>query len=187
MCFVSLGFLWGDFIELLFVGGLLTICSIILLICSSRIHNSVQEKKKVLGVPNGKILYSDLNVPAAPFFSKRSRLVGKPDYIIQKNDVYIPIEVKSGKSQNPHQSQLLQLAAYCKIFEDVFGVFVPEGILVYNNTKYTIPFDPKLRFELESIIKTMHISLQNSTVKINHQDIARCKNCSMKKYCVYAL
>lgn len=143
----------------------------------------VREKKESLGIPDGRIMYSDLNVPAVPLFSKRSRLIGKPDYIVRKEKHYIPVEIKSGRSLHPHQSHVLQLAVYCQILEDIFGVFVPEGILVYNNVPHTIPFDPKLRFELESVMKTMRASLRNGSIQKNHQELVRCKSCSMKQYC----
>ena len=183
MCGISSSALRGDFIELLFLGILLMIGAVVLLAYAIRIRLSVREEKKSYGIPDGMILYSDLNVPSAPLFSKRSRLAGKPDYIVQKENRYIPVEVKSGGGAHPRQSHVLQLAAYCQILEDTSGVFVPEGILVYNNVPYTIAFDPKLRFELESVMKSMRASLRNGVVKRNHQEPGRCRHCSMKRYC----
>ena len=183
MCRVSSGSLRGDPIELLFLGFLLMIGAVILLAYAIRIRLTVRAEKKSYGILDGMILYSDLNVPAVPLFSKRSRLTGKPDYIVQKKNRYIPVEVKSGGGAHPRQSHVLQLAAYCQILEDTSGVFVPEGILVYNNVPYTIAFDPKLRFELESVMKTMRTSLRNGVIKRNHQEPGRCHHCSMKRYC----
>jgi CRISPR-associated exonuclease Cas4 len=159
------------------------ISAIILFVYAIRIRSNIREEKKLFGIPDGMILYSDLNVPAVPFFSKRSRLTGKPDYIVRKENYYVPVEVKSGRGVNPNQSQVLQLAAYCQLLEDTSGVFVPEGILVYNNVPYTIAFDPKLRFELESVMKSMRTSLRNGVVKRNHEEPGRCRHCSMKRYC----
>jgi len=184
---VSSGSPRGDFIELLYLVILLMIGAVVLFAYATRMHFSVREQKESLGIPDGIILYSDLNVPAAPLFSKRSRLIGKPDYVMRKDNHYIPVEVKSGGKLHPHQSQVLQLAAYCQILEDNSGVFVPEGILVYNNIKYTIPFDPKLRFELASVMKTMRTSLRNGVIQRNHQDLGRCQHCSMKRYCIDAV
>jgi len=167
----------------MFLGILLMIGAIVLFVYAIRIRFNIREEKKLFGIPDGKILYSDLNVPAVPFFSKRSRLTGKPDYIVQKENHCVPVEVKSGGGAHPNQSQVLQLAAYCQLLEDTSGVFVPEGILVYNNVPYTIAFDPKLRFELESVMKSMRTSLRNGVVKRNHQQPGRCRHCSMKRYC----
>jgi CRISPR-associated exonuclease Cas4 len=157
--------------------------AIVLFASALLIRRSVQNKKKSYGIPDGFILYSDLNVPATALFSKRYRLTGKPDYIIKKENRCVPVEVKTGNGPYPHQSQKLQLAAYCQILEDTSGEFVPEGILVYNNVPYTIRFDPKLRFELESVMKTMRACIRSGVVKRNHQEPGRCRHCSMKQCC----
>lgn len=184
---VSLSSLRGGLIDIAIIGIGLMILALFLIGYSKRMRSLVKSEKKSYGVPEGRILYSDLNVPATALFSKRFRLSGKPDYIVQKHNRSIPVEVKSGGGSHPHQSQILQLAAYCQILEDTSGVFVPEGLLVYNNVPFRIPFDPKLRFELESIIKTMRSSLRTGEVQRNHQDPRRCKHCSMRRYCSEAI
>jgi len=157
--------------------------AIALLAYATRIHLSVHQEKHECGIPKGLILYSDLNVPAQPLFSKRHGLVGKPDYIVKKDNHLIPVEMKTGGGSYPHASQVMQLATYCQLLEDTSGESVNEGILVYNNVPYTIPFDPKLRFELESVIRKMRESLHEGVVERNHEEPARCRMCSMKQYC----
>lgn len=174
----------GDFIELLLVSYLLIIAAFFFLIYSIRTRSTLRLEKKSLGIPDGLILYSDLNIPASPLLSKNHRLIGKPDYIIQRENRLIPVEVKSGRGTYPHQSQVFQLAAYCQIIEDISGEFVSEGILVYNNITYTIPFNPKLRYELESIMKTMRNSLKSGVVQRNHHKAVRCQHCSMSHCCM---
>jgi CRISPR-associated exonuclease Cas4 len=154
---------------------------------ATRLRGAAMAEKKSCGIPEGLILYSDLNVPATPLFSRKSRLTGKPDYIVRKANHLIPVEVKTGKGPSPHHSQVLQLAAYCQLLEETTGVFVPEGILVYNNVPYTIPFDPKLRFELASVMKQMRASLRSGAVQRNHQEPGRCRQCSMKHYCTNSI
>ena len=79
--------------------------AIVLFMYAASMRFSIQKEKESFGIPDGRIMYSDLNVPAAPLFSKRSRLIGKPDYIIRKENYCIPVEVKSGGGLHPHQSQ----------------------------------------------------------------------------------
>jgi len=146
-------------------------------------HNKVSYKRKKYKIPKGKITYSDLNVPAKPFFSKRYRTTGKPDYVIVENGKYIPVELKSGSHNMPRQNHIMQLASYCQLLEDTYGGFVPYGRLVYSNSDFKISFDPKLRFELGSVMNLMRESLQNGKIQINHSDINKCRSCSMKKYC----
>jgi CRISPR-associated exonuclease Cas4 len=175
-------FLWGDPIDLVLLIIILGI-AVVFLFAAFRMQSTVNTAKRRHGIPKGLVLYSDLNVPAEPLFSRRFLLSGKPDYIVQKGSQYLPVEVKTGRQSHPQPSHVLQLAAYCQLLEDTSGMFVPEGILVYNNVPYTIPFDPKLRFELESVMKTMRTSLRNRVVQRNHQEPGRCRHCSMKRYC----
>ena len=116
-------------------------------------------------------------------FSKRHKIAGKPDYIINKNNQFIPVELKSGSYINPRRNHVLQLATYCQLLEDTYKVFVPYGIIVYNNADFRIPFDPKLRFELESVINKIRVSLETGKVELNHNDPGKCRFCSMRNYC----
>jgi CRISPR-associated exonuclease Cas4 len=176
-------FVRGDSIDIFVLCLFLMIAAVCFFFYAARVRSVVKREKQFYGVPDGRILYSDLNVPAAPFFSPRLRLSGKPDYIIQRQNQCIPVEVKSGRGVHPHHSQVLQLATYCQLLEEVSGVFVPEGILVYNHTMHRIPFDPGLRFELESVINKMRACLRTGRVQRNHQDPRRCQHCSMKHHC----
>lgn len=140
--------------------------------------------KKKYNIPGGKITYSDLNKPAKPYFSKRYRITGKPDYIVMKNKHYIPVELKTGMHDKPQKNHIFQLAGYCHLLEENYGGFVPYGILVYNNsTRYKIPFDSKTRFELESTINNMRRLLKTGRIERNHNKYHKCKNCSMNSYC----
>ena len=68
--------------------------------------------------------------------------------------------------------------------EENYGGFVPYGILVYNNNQqYKIPFDPKMRYELEALVKEMRFTLKNNNFTRNHNDPNKCFNCSMRSYC----
>jgi CRISPR-associated exonuclease Cas4 len=175
-------FLRGDAIDIvLFI--ILSGIGVVFLCVAFRVRSTVNTEKSMQGIPKGVVLYSDLNVPAKPLFSQRLHLSGKPDYILQRGSRYIPVEVKTGRQQHPQQSHVLQLAAYCQLIEDTSGEFVAEGILVYNRAPYTIPFDPKLRFELEQVMSSMRTCLHEGSVERNHTEPGRCQACSMKRYC----
>jgi CRISPR-associated exonuclease Cas4 len=187
MCRVASVFIWGDCIEAFLLFSIIMSIAVAFFAVALRLRSAVQTEKRKQGIPEGLVLYSDLNVPAEPLFSQRLRLSGKPDYIVQKESQYIPVEVKTGRQGHPQHSHVLQLAAYCQLIEETSGMFVPEGILVYNKVPYTIPFDPKLRFELQNVIRLMRSSLRNGTVERNHVEPGRCRSCSMKRYCSKSL
>jgi CRISPR-associated exonuclease Cas4 len=168
---------------MLLVFAVLILSGIVFLVLAFRQRVTVRKEKRAMGVPEGFIMYSDLNIPAEPLFSKQSHLVGKPDYIVRHEHHLLPVEVKSGGHSQPQHSHILQLAAYCQILEDVSGEFIPEGIVVYNTMPYTIAFDPKLRFELASVTSQMREALQDGAVARNHQEPGRCRRCSLRQYC----
>ena len=124
-----------------------------------------------------------MNAPAKPFFSTRYQISGKPDYIVVENDKFIPIELKSGSYNVPKENHIFQLAAYCQLLEDSYKTFIPYGRLVYSDSDFLIPFDPKLRFELQSTISKMKKIIHYGNVELNHSDVGKCRNCSMRSYC----
>jgi len=158
--------------------------SIFLLLISIYLRINVNRQKKQYKIPKGKITYSDLNTPEKPFFSKKYRITGKPDYIIRRNDKIIPVELKTSNSNLPKKNHIFQLATYCQLIEDNYNVFVPYGILVYDNKKqFVINYKPELRFELENTIKKMRYLIKNKKISRNHNDLYRCINCSYRDYC----
>jgi CRISPR-associated exonuclease Cas4 len=166
--------------------GLIIISISILVLITSRILIKKAKKLKLdNNIQEGKIIYSDLNKPEKPLFSKKYRITGKPDYIIKKDGGYIPVEIKTGNHNNAKKNHIYQLAAYCQILEDYYNCFVPYGILVYKDSskQFKISFNPKLRFELFSIIKEMRKHLNNFPIQRNHYEIKKCINCSMRTYC----
>ncbi|KYK24883.1 hypothetical protein AYK24_05705 [Thermoplasmatales archaeon SG8-52-4] len=178
-------FTWGDNIGILTIISIILVTfSIILILLSKTIYVYNQKLKNNYKIQKGEITYSDLDKPGKPFFSKRYRITGKPDYIVKRNKSYIPVEVKTGKYNKPLKNHIFQLAGYCHLLEENFGGFVPYGILVYgNNNSYTIPFDPKTRFELESTLKNMRNIMRTKSINRNHNEVYKCKNCSMRLYC----
>ena len=159
--------------------------SAILILLSLLIKIKAKKLKFDNKIQQGKIIYSDLNIPEKSYFSKRYRIAGKPDYIIKKNGQYIPVELKSGNHLNAKKNHIYQLLAYCQLIEDNYNCYTPYGVLVYIDTskQFKINFDPKRRFQLESIIKEMRKSITGDIIKRNHNEIQRCIKCSMRQYC----
>ena len=160
----------------------------LLLIISKILKAKVNFVKRTHKIQDGKITYTDLDVPAKPFFSKKYRISGKPDYIVKKDKRYLPVELKTGSYDRPQKNHIFQLAAYCQLIEDNYGKFVPHGVLVYSEgLQFNIPFDPKLRFELQNTVNEMRRIIKTGKVTIDHKDTFKCRNCSLKEYCNYKL
>jgi CRISPR-associated protein Cas4 len=156
-----------------------------LIFISILINNLTKKLRKKNLIQNGKIIYSDLNKPEKSLFSKKYRLIGKPDYIVKRNGYFIPVEVKSGKHNTVKKSHIYQLIAYCQLIEDNYNIFTPYGIIIYPETskQFEIQFDPKRRFQLDSIIKEMRKSISANSIMRNHNEKNRCIKCSMRQHC----
>jgi CRISPR-associated exonuclease Cas4 len=164
--------------------SLLIIFSIFLIILSKVLKNKAEKIRKKNKIQSGKITYSDIHRIEHALFSKKYMIAGKPDYVVERKGCRIPVELKTGCSSRPKSNHIYQLAAYCHLLEENYGAFVPYGILVYNNScEYKIPFDPKIRFELENTIKKMRYSIRTGNITLNHDDPQRCIVCSMKNHC----
>ena len=167
---------------------MLIIISLVLITISKIIKRKNRKLKNKYNIPRGKITYQDLNIPAKPFYSKRYRITGKPDYIIKNSKRFIPIEVKTTSYKEAQENHILQLAAYCHLLEENYNKFVPYGILIYSDiSKFKIPFNPKTRFELESVINNIRYIMKTGDISRNHNKISKCKNCSMNQYCDFKL
>lgn len=131
-------------------------------------------------------MYTDLNKPAKALYSKQLQISGKPDYIIKEKNYIIPVEIKTGHHTIPQESHIFQLASYCHLVEENNGGLVPYGRLIYADSDFVIPFNPKIRFEMESILRSMRKILRQKTVQPNHNQPKKCSRCSMKNYCTYS-
>lgn len=152
-------------------------------IISVKKKNTVRHLKIQYHIPKGSIPYSDLDIPAHPLFSSRYQITGKPDYIVQRQKHYIPVEVKSGSHKYPLKNHVVQLGMYCLLLEDVTHTAVPFGVLVYENSSFTIPFDTQLRYDLSSTLHSMREVLQGELIERNHHDPGKCNSCSMRIFC----
>jgi CRISPR-associated exonuclease Cas4 len=140
------------------------------------------------GLPQGKVVYQDVSgLAKKPLYSPRLGLTGKPDYLLKdRYNNLIPVEVKSGyapRDGRPYQSQLLQLAAYCLLVEDVLQRPVPYGLIRYRDQTLRIDNTDELRARLTETLAEMRALLSRDTVHRSHDQARRCARCSMAHAC----
>ena len=84
--------------------------------------------------------------------SVRYRLTGRPDVLRRLADGrVVPVELKSRAAppRGPPPSHRIQVAAYCLLIEETYGVAPPYGVLRYGEGReYRIPWTPESRAEL---------------------------------------
>ncbi len=167
----------------------LIIISLVLLLASRKEAAVARKARQEYGIPNGQVIYTDLDRPAKPLFSKRHKIAGKPDYIIkdEQQKSFIPVEVKSAKALRPHRGHVLQLAAYCLLVEEAYATQVPYGLIVYADGKqHRIDFDEALRSHVLLVANEMRRSLRKGIVNEEKQLRGRCRSCSVRGDCQFA-
>lgn len=163
---------------------ILLICGAIFTTMSRRGYKYGKTMRKEYGIPEGRIVYTDLDKPAEPLFSEQFRLTGKPDYIINLKGQCIPVEVKTSGTDSPYKNHVLQLAAYCLLVEEKYNRIVPFGVLVYGGgQQFRIPFDAYLRRQVIALLEDMRAKFSAGAIQRNHNQIAKCQYCSFRIHC----
>jgi CRISPR-associated exonuclease Cas4 len=154
-----------------------------------KVSSSMRSMRLAYGIPDGRVIYSDLDRPAKALRSATLSISGKPDYIVKgRGRSLIPVEIKSGRAREPYRGHVLQLAAYCLLVEECYKRPVPYGIIVYSDgLQHRIDFNRALRSDLLSSIKEMRRSLGHGCPKRGHNHIQKCLHCSFNGSCQSSL
>ncbi len=165
---------------LLYLGIFLAVIALILLWQSRR-------TQKAAGLPGGRVIYTDTHAwgqVEKPFYDSNLGLTGKPDYLVEKNGRYLPVEVKSGRApQAPYDSHIYQLAAYCLLVEKTLGSRPPYGIIHYEDRDFAIDYTRELENSLLDFLAEMRRDERHEVVNRSHESAARCARCGFRETC----
>jgi CRISPR-associated exonuclease Cas4 len=137
-----------------------------------------------------QILYADTGQSVVDLLvSDRYQLIGRPDYILVEQGEQIPVERKSRMltHSGPHDSERLQLAAYCLLVEERQGRPVSHGRLQYQNTTLDIPLDDALRRKVLAALAAIQSCGNAADVKRSHPSPSRCWGCGFRTECSESL
>ena len=144
-------------------------------------------RRSAAGLPAGRVIYTDTRAwgkVEKPLVDALHGLTGKPDYIVEHNGGWIPVEVKSAYAPPvPYDSHLYQLAAYCLLIERTSGKRPPYGILQYRNRTYAIDYTPELEAGLKDLLVEMRQEERLEESHRSHEDPARCARCGYRGAC----
>lgn len=141
------------------------------------------------GLPQGRLVYADTgrwSAVAQPYFSPRYRLTGKPDYLVESDEGYTPVEVKQTAARRGGQaylSHVMQLAAYCLLVEEAHGQAPGYGLIRYSDATVRIDYTPALRGQLLALMDDLRASRSQGDVGRSHRDAARCRACGVRHAC----
>ena len=144
------------------------------------------------GFLEGRIVYQDTDRRCSverPLLSHRYGLSGKPDYLVDRSNELIPVEVKSRACppSGPLASDTAQLAAYCVLVEDSCGVTPSHGIIQYSDRTSPIRYTIRDRERIVKILDEMRAAKKSLTIHRDHSHAARCRACGYRAVCDQAL
>jgi CRISPR-associated exonuclease Cas4 len=153
------------------------------------LRRSGRAEQRRAGAPlDARVVYADTGAwtrMEKPLFSRRYRLTGKPDYIVQtETGALIPIEVKPNRAATqPRHSDTMQLMAYGILVEEKFGARPAYGLLKYRDDVFEIAFTEELRAKFFEILQEMRAARSAKNVPRSHDDPVRCKYCGYRDEC----
>lgn len=146
----------------------------------------VKEARESVGVED-QIAYND-NGDADLMVSEKYGLTGRPDYIIVRNGIHIPVELKTGRvPKGPFFSHIMQMATYCILTEERYGRAPPYGILRYGDREFEVDYTEDLRNLVLQKAEEMRLAGKTGDVHRNHSRPGKCRNCSRREICPESL
>ncbi len=146
-----------------------------------------RRQQRAVGLPEGRVIYADTRAwlpVAAPLYDPYLGLTGRPDYLVQKGEQIIPVEVKSTRTpQKPYDTHIYQLAAYCLLVEHAYNVRPPYGILHYPSRTYRIDFTRDLEATVLNLLENIHAQEHEVDLPRSHESPARCRGCGFRSVC----
>jgi CRISPR-associated exonuclease Cas4 len=145
-----------------------------------------QRRLARLGIPQGRVISIDtldLKQPARALYDSIYHLTGRPDYLVERDGMTIPVEVKSGRAPaRPWPGQVLQLAAYCRLVHATTGNRPMYGILKYADRSFAVDYDDSLEMSLRNTLAEMRRS-EGRELPRSHHSPARCRGCGYRQRC----
>ncbi len=168
------------------------VMAMVLALLSLLVWLASRSGRRQAGLPAGAVIYQDMaadDVEPETIYSTNLGLAGRPDYLLQDDDgSIVPVEVKSGDAPpEPYDGHVLQLAAYCLLVEEAYGIRPSYGILQYRDGAFTVDFTYDLEADLLDLLEIMREDALASEVVRDHDEPARCANCGFLAHCDQSL
>ena len=163
-----------------FLGLAFLLIALVLLFVAGR-------QRRAAGLPGGRVVYSDTRTWGTvekPLFDTDLGLTGKPDYLVEQNGRFIPVEVKTGRTPAaPYDSHIFQVAVYCLLVHKTYGKRPPHGILHYSGRDFAVDYTPVLESALLDLLADIRRDEHRPEVPRSHDDPQRCRRCGFRDAC----
>lgn len=167
---------------------LLLLLALLLVLTALYLYVDGRSAQHVAPMPPGDVIYSDTGAwrrQSEPLRADSLGLVGRPDYLVQQPDGQIvPVELKSGAAPSrPYLSHVMQLAAYCLLVEENYGIRPTHGILQYDDQAFEVDYTDDLENDLLDTLAAMREGFFSADVERSHERPAFCRACTVREFC----
>ncbi len=139
------------------------------------------------GLPEGAVIYEDLvrgGIRAEPLRSSRYGLSGQPDMLIRNGKQVIPVEVKGAEGYSrPLPSHVMQLASYCLLIREHYGICPEYGIIRYRDRQFEVPFTEEMEDRLLEMMNEMRKTNLNAKFPPKCGNLRKCAHCGFAAVC----
>jgi CRISPR-associated exonuclease Cas4 len=144
-----------------------------------------QQQRSQLSLPSGDVVYQDNpERPGQLLYSHTLKISGKPDVLIQKGNMVIPVELKTGRTPDtPFEGHILQLVAYCHLIEAEYQIRPTHGIIRYPNKEFTVEYSAQMEQELKRVVSEMRAKRRMGEIHRHHKSRAKCVVCGYREVC----
>jgi CRISPR-associated exonuclease Cas4 len=151
-------------------------------------YERVREQRAAMAAAEGAVVYvgEGKTVDEDPaLFSHRLGLVGAPDSVVEREGLFIPVELKTGRvPKGPFFSHVLQVIAYCALVEEKYGKAPPFGIVKYGPAaEFEVEYGERQKKLLEDMLGEMRRAFVTKDVHRNHDRPGKCASCSRREGC----
>lgn len=146
----------------------------------------IEEHERALDLPEGELVYEDIDGLGEALTSDQVPLLGKPTYVVKQADGRLtPIEVKNTELNElkPASQHVLQIAAYCLILEDYAELPPLYGIVRYSDREFEVEYTPALRKKVIRTLEEMALCNEQQPPPLQKQKVTKCRACIFQPIC----
>ena len=171
------------------VGLLLISLTLFVMLWNERrasVRRLIEEHERALDLPEGELVYEDMDGQGEALVSEQAPLLGKPTYVVKLADGRLtPIEVKNTELNElkPASQHVLQIAAYCLILEDYSELPPLYGIVRYSDREFEVEYTPALRKKVIRLLEEMALCNERQPPPLQKQKVTKCRACIFKPIC----
>jgi CRISPR-associated exonuclease Cas4 len=152
----------------------------------AQVRRLIEEHERALDLPEGELVYEDIDGLGEALVSEQVPLLGKPTYVVKQADGRLtPIEVKNTelKELKPASQHILQIAAYCLILEDYAELPPLYGIVRYSDREFEVEYTPALRKKVIRVLEEMALCNEQQPPPLQKQKVTKCRACIFQPIC----